>query len=109
MRDYEEGESGICDCCGEPCTATEQDFGIGPYEFWGDRGVHHDWRYVSPCCSAEVVPGGGTTIRRSTHVARRDHKDGKVKAGQKYKITVTHCWRDNGPSWFIVHKTILAN
>lgn len=107
--DYDDDrEHGICDCCGVPCTATKQDFGIGAYEFWGDRGVHHDWRYASPCCGAEVVAGGGKIIRRSVHTARRDHKDGKIKTGQRYRIVVTHCWRDNGPSWFIVEKMPLA-
>lgn len=83
--------------------------GIGPYEFWGARGVHHDWQMLSPCCEAEVVPGGTKLVRNTTHVARRDHKDGKVKAGQRYQVTVYRNWRKDGPSWFVATKRVLQN
>jgi hypothetical protein len=31
------------------------DFGIGPYEFWGARGFHHDRQWVTQCCEAGLV------------------------------------------------------
>jgi hypothetical protein len=39
-----------------------QDQGIGPYEFWGATGTDHDWRFVSPCCEADMVDSGGSRI-----------------------------------------------
>jgi hypothetical protein len=44
----------------EDCEATDplmilMDFGIGPYEFWGARGSHHDWTWVTQCCEAGLV------------------------------------------------------
>jgi len=97
-------ESGICSECGNACTATVIDDGIGPYEFWGERGVHHDYHQVSPCCEAEVVEGGEKLVRKAIHVARRDHKDGKIKVGDQYTISVFRTWRKNGPSWVHVKK-----
>lgn len=54
--DPDAGEEGICTDCGEPCHAVRIDVGIGPYEYWGATGVHHDWRWLSPCCEAEMAP-----------------------------------------------------
>lgn len=95
---------GICNNCGMACEAEIQDQGIGPYEFWGSRGVHHDWVEASPCCSASVVEGGNKVVRTSEHVARRDHKKGRIKKGDRYRVVVTHCWRKNGPHWFATEK-----
>jgi len=106
---HDEPESGICDECGEACQATPVDFGIGPYEFWGDRGTHRDIHMLSPCCEAAVVPGGCREIADATHVARRDHKDGKVKAGQRYRRIVRKHWRQDGPMWFTEEKRILTS
>lgn len=50
-----DGPTGICSSCGAPCEAEYRDEGIGPYEYWGSRGVHEDWRWVSPCCGADVI------------------------------------------------------
>jgi len=104
MRYDEDMPSGICEECGGECTAVEKDFGIGPYEFWGDRGVHVDMRLVSPCCEANVVEGGNKVVRTAVHTARRDHKDGKIKKGEKYKIIVIRRWRKDGPSWITTSK-----
>lgn len=95
---------GICDDCGLECDAILEDQGIGSYEYWGSRGVHHDYRNVSPCCGASVVEGGNTLVRISEHTARRDHKKGGVKKGDRYKIIVTRCWRRNGPHWIFTRK-----
>ena len=56
-RDYEPGDMpyGFCSDCKQECTGVPRDFGIGAYEFWGDKGVHKDVHIVSPCCESEVV------------------------------------------------------
>lgn len=50
----EDPPKGICVSCSERCVAQWTDFGIGPYEFWGAKGVHHEWAWASPCCEAPV-------------------------------------------------------
>ena len=35
-----------CPDCGSPLF----DHGIGSYEFWGQRSVHHDWQCENPDC-----------------------------------------------------------
>jgi hypothetical protein len=44
----------------------------------------------------------------TTRVARRDHKDGKVKAGDQYQETVTRCVDGKGASRILRTKRILA-
>lgn len=48
----------ICSACGEPCKGIVMDFGIGPYEYWGQRGFDSNPRYVSNCCEADVLMDG---------------------------------------------------
>lgn len=92
----------ICEECGKECEPVSVDFGIGSYEYWGAPGVHHDYQDVSPCCEAGMVEGGETVVRRSIHTARKDH--GTIKAGQRYRLTVTRHWRQGGPSWITTEK-----
>lgn len=40
----------FCLECGEEVNIVKRDFGIGPYEYWGTRGVHHDYAWVCPKC-----------------------------------------------------------
>ena len=94
----------ICSDCGHSCEVVTVDNGIGPYEFWGDRGVHHDYAAGSDCCGEPVEEGGSKTIRRSSHTARRYHKDGRIKKGDRYSLVVTHHWRADGPSWITQRK-----
>lgn len=42
----------ICPECGEPCGVTQEDFGIGAYEFWGAPGVDTRLELCSDCCTA---------------------------------------------------------
>jgi len=106
--DYDDDRTrGICSDCGEECTAVMQDQGIGSYEYWGFKGTHHDWREVSPCCGEEVVGGGAKVIRKSEHTARKDHKDGKVKKGDRYRVVVTYHWREDGPGWITEEKRVV--
>lgn len=105
--DHEDMPHGICDSCGDSCSATMQDMGIGSYEFWGSRGVHHDWQALSPCCSANVVEGGSKLIERKVHTARKSHGRG-IEPGDRYERTVNFHWRTDGPGWFTVEKRKLS-
>jgi hypothetical protein len=59
-EDDVEHTHGWCSDCGKECSSTQIDEGIGPYEFWGARGVHHDWVTVSDCCEAEILESNPT-------------------------------------------------
>lgn len=53
-RDYDDGEEihedvWCADCC-EQTNTTWQDFGIGPYEYWGSKGVDVQLVEVTECC-----------------------------------------------------------
>lgn len=102
-----DAETGICDDCGHECTAKKIDFGIGPYEYGSVKGFHHDYQYASPCCEAAVLLGGEVVLRRAVHVARFNHKDGKIKIGDKYSLTVRRSWRKDGPSWVHTQKKLI--
>jgi len=45
----------LCSGCFSIAAAEKSDFGIGPYEFWGSREVHHDWQNASKCCAQDFV------------------------------------------------------
>ena len=45
----------ICADCKEECKVVLEDFGIGPYEYWGAKGTHHDYQAVSDCCECGEV------------------------------------------------------
>lgn len=83
------------------------DFGIGAYEYGGAKGVHHDYGEATICCEAELINGDMNVIRQSTHVARKDHKDGFIKKGDKYKVRIFRCWKKDGPSWVFQEKNII--
>jgi hypothetical protein len=61
MRRTEEDEPYYCNptCseCGEKCFGHWVDEGIGPFEFWGYKGVDNQWFFVSDCCDAEIIEG----------------------------------------------------
>ena len=44
-----------CLACRQKCHVKQVDNGIGPYEYWGAKGVHHDYMLESRCCDSEVV------------------------------------------------------
>jgi len=54
-------EAPYCGECGFPCTATVVDFGIGPYEFWGQRSYDTNKQLVSHCCEAKLYQNAGLT------------------------------------------------
>ena len=47
-------------------------------------------------------------IRMSSHTARRDHGDGRIKKGQEYQVSVTRSiCDDSGESWLDERKCLL--
>lgn len=53
--DDEEVITGWCSCCQKECKGKTIDEGIGHYEFWGEKGIHHDYVTVSDCCEEEIL------------------------------------------------------
>lgn len=47
--------TGYCEECGAQCTSVTHDFGIGLYEYWGQRCRDVNKQEVSPCCEADVI------------------------------------------------------
>ena len=45
----------FCTSCGSSCEVVQGDDGIGPYEFWGQKGNDSQPYSASDCCDAEVV------------------------------------------------------
>ena len=52
--DVEDARYGFCWNCDCNVRSVKADFGIGPYEYWGSKEVHHDWRDVCPTCEEEI-------------------------------------------------------
>lgn len=52
----------FCSDCGKPANGTWVDFGIGSYEFHGQKGVDIREAYVSACCEADLVDENGKEI-----------------------------------------------
>ena len=48
----------FCAECREECQGNWVDFGIGSYEFWGQKCHDSRWGYASTCCEAEVIKNG---------------------------------------------------
>lgn len=90
---------GICDCCGKYTRAAWRDMGYGAYEYWGARGVHHDWCWVSPCCDADIVEGGNTELSRTVRRARKAYPCLRIAIGERYLEIVEYRWRSGGPGW----------
>lgn len=54
--DYEDNiPKGYCSACHEECVGIQVDFGIGPYEYWGCKGVDRDVHWMSMCCEEEIL------------------------------------------------------
>lgn len=51
--------TGTCTECGEQCVGKVEDYGIGGYEFWGQKGTDIQLCLVSVCCEAEMRDGAG--------------------------------------------------
>lgn len=94
----------ICNECGEECEAVYKDLGYGPYEYWGFRGTHHDYQFVSPCCDADVVEGQSRTISVTIRKARKDYPFQHIERGMKYREIVTKMYKCNGPTWYVTKR-----
>jgi hypothetical protein len=47
-----------------------------------------------------------TLYRVTRHTARRDHADGRVKKGDRYRRIVTGGYKVGGPRWMNVNKIV---
>jgi hypothetical protein len=74
---------GICGSCLCEC----QEVGVDN-SFSDSFGYVTDWGRGSDCCEAEVFEGRIFLDETSTHTARKHHKDGRVKAGERYRQNV---------------------
>jgi hypothetical protein len=54
-----------CSECKKPCEVELVDDGIGPYEFWGMKGVDRRMVAVSDCCEADPVHEDGRPLSDS--------------------------------------------
>ena len=54
-----------CSECGNPCDAIVIDDGIGPYEYFGMKGVDRRPALVSDCCEADPLDDAGHSIQLS--------------------------------------------
>jgi hypothetical protein len=63
---------GTCTECGESCVGKIADFGIGPYEYWGQQCVDTQLCLVSQCCEAEMRDGAGDLM------VMEDYQDDEV-------------------------------
>lgn len=52
----------FCQECHEPCDVTLVDFGIGPYEYWGQRCNDTNKQMVSDCCEATCLDENGNEV-----------------------------------------------
>lgn len=81
-----------CDSCYPGCNdprETQRDLRHCGYVFLPDD---QEWRKV---------------VRRSTHTARRDHKDGRIKVGQRYTRTTTRYINDETGKWTHYHRKVI--
>lgn len=52
--DEPDGPLMFCSYCDCDVHAVRVDEGIGAYEYWGSKGVHHDWRWHCPTCDEDL-------------------------------------------------------
>ena len=74
-----------CRDCGSWIEQTvTEDHGIGPYEFWGAKGVQHDYRELCPACGSDRVE---EMANRPCDVCQLYDPDEYVFNGCKYDLT----------------------
>jgi hypothetical protein len=104
--DCYEPRMGYCSGCGEECEIVNRDESFD-YSYGSINGTHVQYGDdESDCCGEPIVKGGESVVRRSIHIARRDHKDGTVKKGEVYFVKITHHWIE-GKSWITEEKRVL--
>ena len=72
--------TGICGYCHQECDEEARESG-----FEDGFGYVSDCEVVSSCCGSNVYKGKIFTNTSSVHIARKDHKDGTIKKGDKYR------------------------
>lgn len=45
----------FCSKCKQECSSVERDFGYGSYDYFGAKGCHTHWEWVSECCEEEIL------------------------------------------------------
>lgn len=56
--DYDGCLNPQCSECKQPCEPKCVDLGIGPYEYWGQKGNDVSYQWLSACCEAEIEEEG---------------------------------------------------
>lgn len=69
---------GFCSKCGDY---------YDDHEKWNSKGL-------TECCSVPLHIGSKVSIKKSTHFACQDHKDGMVLEGDTYTVEVFSCWKE---------------
>ena len=95
-----------CEECGQECHASE-----GGHECPAPEGEKVEpkrgWLSHSGYKFDPEEMTWSAVIRASSHTARRDHKDGGVKKGHEYQVTVTrNICDDSGESWLDERKCL---
>ena len=103
----EDHPGGICLSCYDECEATAED-----NSFDDSFGFVTDFSGpVSDCCLAEIGEDGKIFLDKSSvHTARRDHADGKIKTGDRYRKHIRKGWvvEDNEKRGiFVVEKKVI--
>lgn len=45
---------GYCHACDKNVLVRREDWGIGAYEFWGQKAYDHQWTFVCDECEEEI-------------------------------------------------------
>ena len=102
----------ICSCCGDEAEPVMINCGVGPYEYWGMRGVDVNMQELSQCCEAECVEGGVSLLRRVTRIARKQHFEynsaRKISVGSQFVEETLRHWRKDGPSWITTRRYLIG-
>lgn len=72
---------------------------------WEERAWSYDPDFRCSLCGGE--PRVETFYQATEHTARRDHADGKVKAGDRYRKIARGGYHPHGPRWMETWKVIL--
>ena len=80
---YEDFSDGICESCLSACSEKAID-----NSFSDSFGLVTDWDVGSDCCGAPVLQGAIWLDKTSVHTARKEHRNGKIKPGDKYRLRI---------------------
>ena len=60
------------------------------------------------CLGEAYFDVASKVVRKATRTARRDHRDGKVKAGQRYVEVTTRFVNHEGHKWHTIGKRVIG-